>query len=62
MRPRLLLLDEVMAGLRHREIEPSLALISSLKEQGMTIIAVEHVMKAIVAISDEVLVLHRGGF
>jgi branched-chain amino acid transport system ATP-binding protein len=60
LRPRLLLLDEVMAGLRHREIEPSLALISSLKEQGMTIIAVEHVMKAILAISDEVLVLHRG--
>jgi branched-chain amino acid transport system ATP-binding protein len=60
LRPRLLLLDEVMAGLRHREIEPSLALIGSLKEQGMTIIAVEHVMKAILAISDEVLVLHQG--
>ena len=60
LRPRLLLLDEVMAGLRHREIEPSLALIDSLKAQGMTIIAVEHVMKAIVAISDEVLVLHQG--
>jgi branched-chain amino acid transport system ATP-binding protein len=60
LRPRLLLLDEVMAGLGHRAIEPSLALISSLKEQGMTIVAVEHVMKAILAISDEVLVLHQG--
>jgi len=60
LRPRLLLLDEVMAGLRYKAIEPSAALIGSLKEQGMTIIAVEHVMKAILAISDEVLVLHQG--
>lgn len=60
LRPRLLLLDEVMAGLRHSEIEPSLELIRSLKAEGMTIIAVEHVMKAILAISDQVLVLHQG--
>lgn len=60
LRPRLLLLDEVMAGLRHSEIEPSLELIHSLKQEGMTIIAVEHVMKAILAISDRVLVLHQG--
>ena len=60
LRPRLLLLDEVMAGLRHSEIEPSLELICRLKAQGMTIIAVEHVMKAILAISDKVLVLHQG--
>jgi len=60
LRPRLLLLDEVMAGLRHSEIEPSLELIRRLKAEGMTIIAVEHVMKAILAISDEVLVLHQG--
>jgi branched-chain amino acid transport system ATP-binding protein len=60
LKPRLLLLDEVMAGLRHSEIEPSLELINSLKREGMTIIAVEHVMKAILAISDEVLVLHQG--
>jgi branched-chain amino acid transport system ATP-binding protein len=60
LKPKLLLLDEVMAGLRHSEIEPSLELIDSLKKEGMTIIAVEHVMKAILAISDEVLVLHQG--
>jgi len=60
LKPRLLLLDEVMAGLRHSEIEPSLELIASLKRDGMTIIAVEHVMKAILAISDQVLVLHQG--
>jgi branched-chain amino acid transport system ATP-binding protein len=60
LRPRLLLLDEVMAGLRHSEIEPSLELISRLKERGITIIVVEHVMRAILAISDRVLVLHQG--
>jgi len=60
LKPRLLLLDEVMAGLRHSEIEPSLELIASLKSEGITIIAVEHVMKAILAISDQVLVLHQG--
>ena len=60
LRPRLLLLDEVMAGLRPTEIEPSLALIHRLKEQGMTIIVVEHVMKAILAVSDRVLVLNAG--
>jgi branched-chain amino acid transport system ATP-binding protein len=60
LRPRLLLLDEVMAGLRHTEIDPSLELIHRLKAEGMTIIAVEHVMKAILSISDRVLVLHQG--
>jgi len=60
LRPRLLLLDEVMAGLRHSEIGPSLELIRSLKSRGVTIIVVEHVMKAILAVSDQVLVLHQG--
>jgi branched-chain amino acid transport system ATP-binding protein len=60
LRPRLLLLDEVMAGLRHTEIEPSLELIRALKRRGVTIIVVEHVMKAILAVSDQVMVLHQG--
>lgn len=60
LRPKLLLLDEVMAGLRAAEIEPSLELIGELKREGMTIIVVEHVMKAIVAVSDHVLVLNQG--
>jgi len=60
LRPRVLLLDEVMAGLQTHEIEPSLDLVRALKAEGMTVIAVEHVMKAIVAISDRVLVLHHG--
>jgi branched-chain amino acid transport system ATP-binding protein len=60
MRPRLLLLDEVMAGLRPGEIQPALDLIRSLKEEGVTILVVEHVMKAIMAVSDSVLVMHEG--
>jgi branched-chain amino acid transport system ATP-binding protein len=60
MKPRLLLLDEVMAGLRPTEIEKSVELIRSLRDEGFTIVAIEHVMKAILAISDEVVVLHEG--
>ena len=60
MRPRLLLLDEVMAGLRPGEMEPALELIRSLREEGVTILVVEHVMKAIMAVSDQVLVMDEG--
>jgi branched-chain amino acid transport system ATP-binding protein len=60
MRPRLLLLDEVMAGLRPGEIDGALGLIRSLREEGMTILVVEHVMKAILSVSDSVLVMHEG--
>jgi branched-chain amino acid transport system ATP-binding protein len=60
MRPRLLLLDEVMAGLRPNEVTDSVGLIKDLQSEGMTIVAIEHVMKAIMAISDEVFVLHEG--
>jgi branched-chain amino acid transport system ATP-binding protein len=59
-RPRLLLLDEVMAGLRHQEIDAAVELIHRLRESGITIVAIEHVMKAIISISDRVLVLHHG--
>ncbi len=59
-RPRLLLVDEVMAGLRHNEVEAAVQLIHRLRDGGITIVAVEHVMKAIVSISDHLLVLHQG--
>jgi branched-chain amino acid transport system ATP-binding protein len=59
-RPRLLLIDEVMAGLRNQEIEAAVALIHRLRDGGITIVAVEHVMKAIVSVSDRILVLHHG--
>ncbi len=58
--PQLLLLDEVMAGLRYSEIEPSLALLRRLRDRGLTILVVEHVMKAIREVSDRVLVMHQG--
>ena len=60
MRPRVLLLDEVTAGLRSQEIEAALQLIRSLKSEGLAIVAVEHVMKVILDVSDEVLVMHEG--
>ena len=59
-RPRLLLIDEVMAGLRHHEIESAVELIHRLRDAGITVVAVEHVMKAIVSVSDRILVLHHG--
>ena len=59
-RPRLLLIDEVMAGLRHNEIESAVELIHRLRDGGITIVAVEHVMKAILSVSDRILVLHHG--
>lgn len=59
-RSRLLLLDEVMAGLRHREIDAAVELIHRVRASGITVIAVEHVMQAILSISDSVLVLHQG--
>jgi branched-chain amino acid transport system ATP-binding protein len=60
MRPRVLLLDEVMAGLRAREIDGTLDLIRSLRDEGMASLVVEHVMKAIMSVSDSVLVMHEG--
>jgi branched-chain amino acid transport system ATP-binding protein len=58
--PRVLLLDEVLAGLRTSEIDPALQLIDSLRGDGLALMMVEHVMHAIAAVSDEVLVLHHG--
>ena len=59
-RPRLLLLDEVMAGLNHSEIERMIELIRSINRTGLTIVVVEHVMKAITAVCQRAIVLHFG--
>ena len=59
-RPRLLLLDEVMAGLRTAEVETMVGLIKSLRADGVTVLVVEHMIKAIAAVSDEICVLHHG--
>jgi branched-chain amino acid transport system ATP-binding protein len=58
--PRLLLLDEVMAGLTPTESAAIVKLIRSIREQGVTILVIEHVMKAIMSLSDRVAVLHHG--
>jgi branched-chain amino acid transport system ATP-binding protein len=60
LRPRVLLIDEVLAGLRPGELEPALELIGSLRADGLALLMVEHVVRAIATISDEVLVLHHG--
>jgi branched-chain amino acid transport system ATP-binding protein len=59
-KPRLLLLDEVMAGLNPKEMEDTLKLIRRVHAEGMTIFVVEHVMKAIMSVSHRVMVLHHG--
>jgi branched-chain amino acid transport system ATP-binding protein len=59
-KPRLLLLDEMMAGLNLREIEDSMKLVQEIRNSGITVIVVEHVMKAVLGISDEVMVLSAG--
>lgn len=60
MRPKLLLLDEVMAGLNHVEIEEVISIIKKVRDHGISIIVIEHVMKAIQSLSDRLLVLHHG--
>jgi branched-chain amino acid transport system ATP-binding protein len=59
-RPRLLLLDEVMAGLGGTEVEDAVALIRAIRSRGITIIVIEHVMQAIIGLSERVIVLHHG--
>jgi branched-chain amino acid transport system ATP-binding protein len=60
MKPRLLLLDEVMAGLNHVEIEEVIEDIKKVRNQGISILVIEHVMKAITSLSDRVFALHHG--
>jgi len=59
--PRLLLLDEVMAGLRPTETDRMVTVLKRLRsETGLTILLIEHVMRAVMALSDRVVVLHHG--
>jgi branched-chain amino acid transport system ATP-binding protein len=60
VRPRLLLLDEVMAGLNLVEIEAAMQLVRSVHQNGVSILVIEHVMKAIMGLCTRVLVLHEG--
>jgi branched-chain amino acid transport system ATP-binding protein len=60
-RPRLLLLDEVMAGLRPTEIDGMVALFREInRREGVTILLIEHVMRAVMALAQQIVVLHHG--
>jgi len=60
MEPKLLLLDEVMAGLRGTEIDQAMELIRAISARGITILIIEHVMKVIVGVCERVVVLDYG--
>ena len=59
-RPYLLLLDEVLAGLNPSEVETMVQTIHQVRDQGITIIMIEHVMRAIMNVSDRIIVLDYG--
>ncbi|MEM2988566.1 MAG: ABC transporter ATP-binding protein, partial [Candidatus Bathyarchaeia archaeon] len=58
--PEVLLLDEAIAGLNPKETEEAVGLISKIREEGITVFIIEHVMRAIMSISDRIIVLHHG--
>ena len=58
--PRILMLDECMAGLNQTEIKDVMSLCLRLKDEGLSLLIVEHVMEAIMPISDRVVVLNAG--
>jgi branched-chain amino acid transport system ATP-binding protein len=59
-RPELLLLDELMAGLNPTEVAQAMALVARIRDQGIAVFVIEHVMKAIMSICDRIMVLHHG--
>jgi branched-chain amino acid transport system ATP-binding protein len=58
--PKLILLDEVMAGLRPTETDEAIEMVRKISEQGIGILLVEHVMKVVMSLADRVVVLHHG--
>jgi branched-chain amino acid transport system ATP-binding protein len=59
-RPRVLLLDEVMAGLRPAETDRIVSVVRELHAEGMTVLLIEHVMRVVMALAGRVIVLHHG--
>jgi branched-chain amino acid transport system ATP-binding protein len=59
-RPRLLLLDEVMAGLNAVEVDEALEMVRTVHRSGVTIVLIEHVMRVVVGVCERVVVLHFG--
>jgi branched-chain amino acid transport system ATP-binding protein len=60
-RPMLLLLDETLAGLNPTEVELMIGVIRRVRERGVTILMIEHLMQAIMSLSDRIVVLNFGG-
>lgn len=58
--PELLLLDEIMAGLNPAEVGQAMELVTRIRERGITIVMIEHVMKAIMNMCERIMVLHHG--
>jgi len=58
--PRLLMLDEVMAGLRPSEADRVTEVLLAVRRDGVTILLIEHVMRVVMAIAEKVIVLHHG--
>ena len=58
--PELVLLDELMAGLNATEVAQAMELVSRIQEKGITVLMIEHVMKAIMNVCDRIMVLHHG--
>lgn len=59
-KPELLLLDELMAGLNPTEVSEAMELVKKIRDRGITIFMVEHVMKAIMGVCGRIVVLHHG--
>ena len=59
-KPELLLLDELMAGLNPTETAEAMELVTRIRDKGITIFMIEHVMKAIMSVCDRIMVLHHG--
>ncbi len=60
MNPKLLMLDEVNAGLNSAEVEDAMRLIRKIADSGVTILIIEHIMKVVLSVSRRLLVLHHG--
>lgn len=58
--PKLLFLDEIMSGLNPTEVMEMIELIREIREQGITIVFIEHLMSAVMSLSDRVIVMHHG--
>ena len=60
VRPKLIMLDEPLAGLNSQEVSEGLKLITKIREQGITVMIIEHNIRAVFAWADRAMVMHRG--